>query len=183
MSTGSSPSEFDDDFPQHDLRLPEELREELSGAIGEVIPVPETLRQRLKGASRVICVGDVVTMTLLQMNIEPDVAVFDYRTRRSEDRRAKERIAEMSGTLIKVRNPQGGITRDLWRAVRDAVRGQGKVKIEVAGEEDLASLVALACSPEGAYVIYGLPGRGLMLVPVDGTTRAIATGAIRRMTW
>jgi uncharacterized protein (UPF0218 family) len=182
MSTESSPSEFGEDFPEHDLRLPDELRVDLSREIGEVVSATETLRERLTGCSKVICVGDVVTMTLLQMNIEPDVAVFDYRTQRSEDKHAKERIAGMRGALIKVRNPQGMITRDLWRAVRDAVRGQEQVKIEVAGEEDLASLVAIACSPEGAYVIYGLPGRGLMLVPVDGTTRAIATGAIRRMT-
>lgn len=182
MSTESSPSEFGEDFPEHDLRLPDELREELSKEIGEVVTATETLRERLAGCPKVICVGDVVTMTLLEMDIEPDVAVFDYRTQRSEDRRAKERIAGMTGTLVRVRNPQGMITRDLWRAVRDAVRGQGRVKVEVAGEEDLAALVALACSPEGAYVIYGLPGRGLMLVPVDGTTRAIATGAIRRMT-
>jgi uncharacterized protein (UPF0218 family) len=181
MSTASSPSEFDDDFPKHDLKLPEELRGELAREIGEVITASEELRTRIKDASRLICVGDVVTMTLLQMDIEPDVAVFDYRTERSEDERVKERIAEMRGDLIRVRNPQGTITREMWRAVRDAVRGHGTVKIEVEGEEDLASLVAIACSPEGAYVIYGIPGRGPMVVPVDSTTRAIATSAIRRM--
>jgi uncharacterized protein (UPF0218 family) len=182
MSMENSPSEFGEEFPEHDLRLPDELREELSRQIGEIIP-DEQLVERLKDRPRVVCVGDTVTMTLLQKNIEPDVAVFDYRTQRSEDEGAKERIAGMRGSLIRVRNPQGMITRDLWRAVRDAVRGQARVKIEVAGEEDLAALVAIACSPEGTYVIYGLPGRGLMLVPVDSATRAFATRAVRRMRW
>ncbi|HIH00536.1 TPA: DUF359 domain-containing protein [Thermoplasmata archaeon] len=181
MSTASSPSEFDEDFPERDLRLPDDMREELAREIGDVVTDPEELRERLKDAPKIVSVGDVVTMTLLQMDIQPDVAVFDYKTKRSDEERAKERIAGMSGTLIRVRNPQGMITRDLWRAVRDAVRGDERVKVEVTGEEDLASLVALACSPEGAYVIYGLPGRGPMVVPVDSTTRAIATSAIRRM--
>jgi uncharacterized protein (UPF0218 family) len=182
MSTESSPSEFDEDFPEHDLYLPDELREELSRQIGEIVPDDEIVG-RLKGRQRVVCVGDIVTMTLLQRNIEPDVAVFDYRTQRSEDEGAKERIAGMRGDLIRVRNPQGMITRDLWRAVRDAVRGQTRVKIEVAGEEDLAALVAIACSPEGTCVIYGLPGKGLMLVPVDDASRAFANRAVRRMRW
>lgn len=180
MSMGSSPSEFGDDFPRHDLRLPEELREELSRQIGEMVP-DEALEDRLKGCQKVVCVGDVVTMTLLRKNIEPDVAVFDYRTRRSKDESAKEKIAGMKGVLIKVQNPQGMITRELWHVMRDAVQGESRVKIEVAGEEDLAALVAIACSPGGTCVIYGLPGRGLMLVPVDDATRAFATSAIRRM--
>jgi len=180
MSTGSSPSEFGDDFPKHDLRLPEELREELARQIGEIVP-DDALTDRLRCCPRVVCVGDVVTMTLLQRNIEPDVAVFDYRTRRSEDENSKESIVGMRGELIKVENPPGVITRELWRVMRDAVQSQGRVKIEVAGEEDLAALVAIACSPDGTCVIYGLPGRGLMLVPVDNATRAFATNAIRRM--
>jgi len=180
MSTESSPSEFDDDFPEHDLRLPEELREELSRQIGEMVP-DEALKGRLKRCPRVVSVGDIVTMTLLQRNIEPDVAVFDYRTRRSEDQSAKEMIAEMRGDLIKVQNPQGMITRELWRVMRDAVQGKSRMKVEVAGEEDLAALVAIACSKDGTCVIYGLPGRGLMLVPVNDATRAFATNAIRRM--
>ncbi len=180
MSTGSSPSEFGDDFPKHDLRLPEELREELSKQIGEMVP-DDALKDRLKRCPRVVCVGDVVTATLLERDIEPDVAVFDYRTRRSEDDSAKERIVGMRGDLVKVENPKGMITRGLWRVMRDAVQSKGRTKVEVAGEEDLAALVAIACSPDGTCVIYGLPGHGLMLVPVDNDTRAFATSAIRRM--
>ncbi len=180
MSTGSSPSEFDESFPKKDLELPEELRSELARPIGDLVSA-WALPRRLKGSARVIAVGDVVTITLLQMNLEPDVAVFDYKTQRSEDYKAKERIAKMHGRIVKVENPAGKITRALWHAVKEAVNANDKVKVEVLGEEDLASLVAIATAPEGAKVIYGLPRKGLMVVPVNRDTRALAAAAIKRM--
>jgi uncharacterized protein (UPF0218 family) len=115
------------------------------------------------------------------MKFEPDVAVFDYKTQRAEDYKAKERIARMGGRLVKVENPPGRITRALWKAVRDAVSAKEKIKIEVEGEEDLAALVAIATAPDGAHVIYGLPQRGLMVVEVNAETRGLATAAIRKM--
>lgn len=180
MSTASSPSGFDESFPQKDLELPEDLREELGRPIGKLVSA-WSLRKHIEGSPRVIAVGDVVTITLLQMKLEPDVAVFDYKTQRSEDYKAKERISKMGGKLVKVENPPAKITRALWKAVRDAANANERVKIEVVGEEDLAALVAIATAPEGAHVIYGLPKRGLMVVLVDKDSRALATAAIKRM--
>jgi uncharacterized protein (UPF0218 family) len=180
MSTASSPSGFDESFPETDLELPEELRNELAKPIGAFVSA-WALKKHLAGSPRVATVGDVVTITLLQMKMEPDVAVFDYKTQRSEDCKAKERIAKMSGRLVKVDNPPGKITRALWKAVRDAMNASDRVKIEVNGEEDLASLVAIATGPDGAHVIYGIPQRGLMVVRIDNDARAMAASAIRRM--
>jgi len=139
------------------------------------------LPKYLKGSPRTISVGDVVTITLLQMSMEPDVAVFDYKTQRAEDYKAKERIGKMSGRLVKVENPPGRITKDLWHAVKNAANSKDRVKIEVSGEEDLASLVAIATAPEGAHVIYGIPKKGLMVVKVDQESRSLAIEAIKRM--
>ena len=180
MSTASSPSGFDDSFPEKDLTLPEDLRGELARPIGQLVSA-WALRKHIEKSRRVISVGDVVTITLLQMRFEPDVAVFDYKTQRAEDYKAKERIASMGGRLVKVENPPGKITRALWKAVRDAVGAKEKIKIEVEGEEDLAALVAIATAPDGAHVIYGLPQRGLMVVEVSAETRGLATAAIRKM--
>src|SRR4030042_1709900 len=108
MSTESSPSEFDESFPKKDLVLPEDMREELARPIGKFVSA-WALSKHLNGSSRVISVGDVVTVTLLQMKLEPDVAVFDYKTQRSEDYKSKERIANMSGRLLKVERPAGRV--------------------------------------------------------------------------
>jgi uncharacterized protein (UPF0218 family) len=180
MSTASSPSEFDDSFPKKDLELPEDLREELGKPIGKLVSA-WALRKHLENSPRTISVGDVVTITLLQMKLEPDVAVFDYKTQRSEDYKAKERIAKMGGRLVKVENPPAKITRALWKAVKEAVNAQDRVKIEVVGEEDLAALVAIATAPEGAHVIYGLPKKGMMVVEVNRDSRKLASAAIRKM--
>jgi uncharacterized protein (UPF0218 family) len=180
MSTASSPSEFDDSFPEGDLTLPEHMRAELAEPMGALVSGRE-LTGHLKDSRRVISVGDVVTITLLQMNMEPDVAVFDYRTQRSDDNEMKERIAGMSGRLVRVRNPPGMITRELWHAVRSAANAEDRVKIEVSGEEDLAALVAMATGPIGGHVLYGQPQKGLVLVHLDARTRELASEAIRRM--
>ncbi len=180
MSTASSPSGFDESFPEKDLVLPEDLREELARPIGRFVSA-WALPKHLKGSPRTISVGDVVTITLLQMRLEPDVAVFDYKTQRAEDYKAKERIGKMSGKLVKVENPAGMITKALWHAVRSAVNSSERTKIEVSGEEDLASLVAIATAPEGSHVIYGIPKKGLMVVKVDDESRSLAVAAIKRM--
>jgi uncharacterized protein (UPF0218 family) len=156
------------------------MREELGKPIGKLVSA-WSLRKHIEGSPRVICVGDVVTITLLQMKLEPDVAVFDYKTQRSEDYKAKERISKMSGRLVRVENPPAKITRALWKAVREAVNAKERIKIEVTGEEDLAALVAIATAPDGAHVIYGLPKRGLMVVEVNGETKGLAAAAIKRM--
>lgn len=180
MSTGSSPSGFDDSFPEKDLVLPEDLRDELARPIGKIVSA-WALSKHIKGSPRIISVGDVVTITLLQMKLEPDVAVFDYKTQRAEDYKAKERIGKMSGRLVKVENPPGKITKALWKAVKDAVNAKDRVKVEVSGEEDLASLVAIATAPEDSRVIYGIPKRGMMVVKVDRESRSLAITAIKRM--
>ncbi|MDH3364735.1 MAG: GTP-dependent dephospho-CoA kinase family protein [Thermoplasmata archaeon] len=180
MSTANSPSGFDDSFPENDLVLTEDLRKELAEPVGEIVAA-SSLRQLLKGSPKVVCVGDVVTVTLLELGMEPDVAVFDYKTQRFVEANTREHISKMGGTLVQVDNPPGRITKALWHAVRDAVRGSDRVKIEVTGEEDLASLVAIAYAPERAHVIYGLPQRGLTVVRVDDSTRATVTAAISRM--
>ena len=180
MSTGSSPSESDDIAPEADLILTERLREELAKPIGDVVQ-EDVLEELLKDSPRVVSVGDAVTLTLLRKGMEPDVAVFDFRTRREHDEALRDRIGEMRGRHVRVDNPPGRITRALWRAVDDAVRGTERVKIEVAGEEDLAALVAIARAPEGAHVIYGLPQRGLAVVRVDSSTRAFANAAMNQM--
>jgi len=181
MSTASSPSGFDESFPEEDLVLPDELRDELAKPIGRFVSA-WALPKHLRGSPRTISVGDVVTITLLQMGLEPDVAVFDYKTQRAEDYKAKERIGKMSGKLVRVENPAGRITRALWRAVSGAANSKERTKIEVSGEEDLASLVAIATAPEGSHVIYGIPKRGVMVVRVDKESRSMAVSAIRRMT-
>jgi hypothetical protein len=55
------------------------------------------------------------------------------------------------------------------------------VRIEIDGEEDLASLVCIVTAPMGSLVIYGVPGKGMTVVTVDSRTKAWSQKALDRM--
>jgi len=166
--------------PKGDLHLPERLRERLAQPFGPVCDV-WALPKRLMGCERLVAVGDVVTVSLIQMRHFPDVAVFDYRTRRSEDVKARERIATMPGRLVHVRNPPAMITQELWGALSEAFSTPGPTKIEVEGEEDLAAIAAVALAPERSCVLYGVPGHGVCIIRVERQMKELAFSVLREM--
>lgn len=60
---------------------------------------------------------------------------------------------------------------------------KGKVRIEVEGEEDLASLACVALAPRGSrtLVVFGIPGMGMVMVDVCGRTRNEVRDFLNRM--
>ena len=93
------------------LLLPEELREELRRVHGELVGEDE-LEKKISGRF-VISVGDVVTHTLLEHGILPDVAIVDYRTKRG--RVIFDDISSFGEVVLKVSNPPGSIHRSFGR--------------------------------------------------------------------
>ena len=179
MSTASSPS-GSDDLPEVDLVLPEELRSELRRLYGKLMTgdeVPFAVRE----CKMLISVGDVVTFDLLGNGISPRIAVYDGKTERVERNELLERIAEMDGLVVRVRNPPAMITADTIRAVKEAIGRKENTKILVDGEEDLAALVCIALAPQGSCVVYGYPGKGVVLVKIDQEAITIARSLISRM--
>jgi len=159
------------------LHLPTRLREELKKVHGEVISEP-TLKERVKG-KYVITVGDVVTHTLLKLGIKPDVAIVDYKTKR--DTINFSTVRKFGEKVIKVNNPAGTITPELWRAVKLAIQTPEKTRIDVNGEEDLAVLPAVILAPEGAMVIYGIPNTGLAVIEIRDEDKKSAMRIIKEM--
>ena len=145
--------------------LPNSRRDELKKPLGRV--VRKIHKNEL--SERVVSVGDMVTMTLKEAGIEPDVAVVDYKIERKEYKGEPFHAEE----VIKVRNPPGMITRELWRAIATSYTKNKKVLIEVEGEEDLAALPAIYLAPSNTTVIYGLPSVGMVVVKVGEKERKI----------
>jgi len=143
--------------------LPDDKKEELRKPLGKV--VREIDKSELKG--KVVSVGDVVTMVLKEKGIEPDIAIVDYKIERKEYKGKKFHAQE----IIKVKNPAGMITRELWNAIATAYAMQKKMLIEVEGEEDLAALAAIYLAPKNTTVIYGLPSKGMVVVKVGKEER------------
>uniref|UniRef100_UPI002480868F DUF359 domain-containing protein n=1 Tax=Halorubrum sp. F4 TaxID=2989715 RepID=UPI002480868F len=59
-------------------------------------------------------------------------------------------------------------------ALVDALSDPDPVTIEVDGEEDLAALPAILATSDGASVVYGQPGEGMVRVEVTPESRRTA---------
>jgi uncharacterized protein (UPF0218 family) len=155
-------------------RLPEAERASLKRPFGEVFPGIRALLPRIRGKT-VYAVGDVVTHNLLREGITPRVAIIDGHTMRAPC----TRVPDIPVRRILARNPPGTISDDLVRAIRDALASPPAV-IFVEGEEDLAVLPLVLAAREGAVVLYGQPGEGVVLRVVDGEAKALAAAFVDR---
>ena len=159
-------------FGANDLRLPARLRGEMRDDVGEIVQTNE-LAEALAGAKLVVSVGDVCTESVLSVGITPKLAIVDGQTKRGP----YESPSPKGMREVRVRNPAEMITKELWRAVEDAYARPESTLVIVDGEEDLASLACIFLAPEGTTLIYGVPNRGVTVIPVGAAIRS-RTGAV-----
>ena len=159
------------------LTLPDDLRGDLKEPWGPVYTDAEALLA--EAGEPLVAVGDVVTYHLEAAGREPDVSLVDEMTERSAvDEDVREALGEAD---VAVESPAAALTDDLLEALVEAIDADGPVRIHVDGEEDLATLPAIVAAPDGASVVYGQPGEGMVLVAVTPETREAAAGFLRRM--
>jgi GTP-dependent dephospho-CoA kinase len=154
--------------------LTDELREELKKPQGWLIEGPfETTMERLKELivdekpSAIISVGDIVSYQMLNHGLSLDVLIVDNKTMRKP---IQPITADVDQTLF-AGNPPGAITDEAWAAIKQAVKQKGRTKVIVDGEEDLLTLVTVLSAPEGAFVVYGQPHKGVVVVKVTQENR------------
>lgn len=158
------------------LIMPDSMRDELKESLGPIITdeqLPDHVKDQL-----IAVVGDVASAHILKAGYKPKLIIVDFKTRRGDEGELPPEIRTMGKRSIKVVNPPARITPELWDAIEKAYKAKGPVRIEVEGEEDLASLVCIVTAPEGSLVIYGVPGRGMTVVTVDKRTRARSQRAL-----
>jgi uncharacterized protein (UPF0218 family) len=146
--------------------LPDDLKDTLKGHIGELVDEPGLLRL-LKKEHSIVTVGDKVTYTVLKHGFTPLLCIVDFiLERKAYPEEMKTIIQGYGQTHLKIKNPPGTITDELWNAIQTVYQNlqDQPVCIEVDGEEDLASLAAIYLAPRGVTVIYGLPNRGVVVV-------------------
>ena len=179
MSTGSSPSAFDE-FAVATLRLPDSLRDYLRWPMGPVVH-GENVLPTIGRASPVVTVGDFCTLDLLARGRTPDVCVVDFKTKRQEDPELREALQRIDAKVFRLTNPTATITPDAWRVVSEAFKSKERVRVEVRGEEDLLALVCIALAPPSAAVLYGLPSQGVVVVRADEAAKSRVLDVLRRM--
>ena len=165
-------------------RLPDNLRDLLKTPMGNLV-LEKELIEFLKDKKIVISVGDHVTYTILKYSIEPIFCVVDFKTRRGKfPSEFIELIKAFGDRVVKVKNPKGTITDELWNAIKEAFEDANKnlkTRIEVIGEEDLASLAVISMAPSDAIIIYGLPDKGVLVIQPTLENKEIVKDVLNKM--
>ncbi len=175
--------------PGADLRptsiytLPERLRPALAEPWGPVVDT-QTLALMLKPTDTILAVGDVVSATLQDLGVKPRLFVCDYETQRGgEDLVLRQRLSAWGDRGVIVRNEAATVSRAAWDAVRAALEQPEGIttRIVVAGEEDLVGIPCFLEAPEGAIVLYGMPGRGVVVCTVTPALQAKVAHLVQQM--
>ena len=168
--------------PPTAYRLPDALRAELAEPFGPIVQ-DDGLAAALRGPGPVILVGDVVSLRAKRMGLRPKLFIVDYHTqRKAEQAEWKTELGTWGRMGLSARNPAGTITRAAWDAVRRGLwLTESPVRIAIEGEEDLLGIPCFLEAPDGAKVVYGMPGQGAVVVTVDAAVRAKVTALLERM--
>lgn len=158
-------------------RLPPNLREEFGRPVG----IDVTAEDIKHNAKQTITVGDVVSLTVWESGTVPILSVYDGTTERQGYAGFAELVPGTGAAETVVVNPAGTVTSDLDDAVRNALEGRTPRIIRVDGEEDLALLPCVLYAPDGAWVVYGWPGKGMKAVITDAASRRWASEMLGRM--
>ena len=160
------------------------LRQKLKSPLGLLIrgSFDETIRKFEKLIEeekplRIISVGDVVSDSMIRHCILPQVLVVDNKVMREP---ITPILMEVDQTL-RVKNPPGTLTDEAWSAMEEAMQQAQRTRILVDGEEDLLTLVAVLCAPEGAFVVYGQPHEGVVVVKVTKQKKETVRGIVEAM--
>ncbi len=170
------------------LRLPEDLRKELSRPVGILVEgadhqeVAKKVKDLIRGRMS-WCVGDVVVRSLIDVGYVPDVAFIDRRTVRESyiDMSYVEEIYRGIGTVHRIYNPPGHLNPEIRDLIYSIYNNRTKTLVIVEGEEDLVSLAIIAYGSLGDAVVYGLPGRGVIIIFIDEDIKKKALEVINLM--
>jgi len=131
----------------------------LRGRFSETMKQLNAIVEREKPPT-VVSVGDTVSKNLHEHGMTPQLSITDDKSLR---RRVKPATFP-SKKVFHVKNPQGTITEEAIKTVREALQVTEGAHVIVDGEEDLLTLIAVLYAPEDALVVYGQPHEGIVVV-------------------
>ncbi len=159
-----------------DLKVPLNLRKILQRPLGQLIhsdnpnfiaELTEIANQvRLKN-NKIVTVGDVVSSTLLEAEVVPDIIIVDFKTKR---------IPIPSSKVVKcdyyVENPAGMIKKEVWPLLTSLYQKEKiPIWLYIDGEEDLLAIPATILAPNGSIILYGQPDQGVVVIYVNNETK------------
>lgn len=133
----------------------------------------------------IITVGDICTRSLHNYEIAIDIGIIDGKTLRTSD----EIVDFPSENIFKLTNRKGYIEGHAWHVIEKAIEDKNKpILIEVEGEEDLLTLIAVLEAPMKSIVFYGQPPiesynmeAGLVMITVSEEKKEEFLGYLQKM--
>jgi cytidyltransferase-like protein len=130
-----------------------------------------------------IAVGDIAVISLLQQNINLDLAIVDLRTKRQPLFSSLDKLGLPPQAHHIAVNPPSTITPDLVNSLIQSFNSLNTSQtILVKGEEDLSVLPAILLSPLNTAIFYGQPGQGLVHIRVTEKSKQKALRLLQKFT-
>ncbi|MBS64749.1 MAG: hypothetical protein CMA93_00215 [Euryarchaeota archaeon] len=163
-------------FESNEMALTPEVEAELKDPFGQLIPGPEDdpshamsevliLTQEARGP--LIAVGDVTVRTLQDIGRPADIGIIDGRTKRQVWEGSEGIDSSLYDAVLECSSPAGMLTPSFLSSCKKAIsswrEGHKSSLIIVDGEEDLAPLFLHPLSPIDSVILYGQPGKGVVI--------------------
>lgn len=174
--------------------VPESLRPKFDHPGGSIFTCYDEMFEKLKvdkentkslrmfESSGIVTVGDMATYNALGMGLKPRVIVYDGKDEKKHvDKVIKSAIYAYKGRYNRVVNPYGRITKELWRVVKNSFRSRRKVKIKVDGNNNFALVPIILEAPKHTKIIYGMPGKGIVLVEVNDKIKNVCRELLKQV--
>jgi pantetheine-phosphate adenylyltransferase len=150
------------------LLLPNDLRKELIKPFGKLFKKNFTFITKFGFAT----VGDITTVKANKKKKKPQIAVFDFLVKRKKTYNFAEELGfKKNEQVVKIINPPGTVTSDLFKTIINVFNENKNRLILVEGEDDLAVLPLVLCAPLNFHVYYGQPDKGVVKILVTEKTK------------
>jgi len=144
------------------MKVTPRLREHLKQPLGEVAQDASGIPP----GALIVAVGDTASDSIIKAGLKPALVVYDGMTHR-QPVGVSETIASYEAKEHKIKNPAGFLADEVLALFGRLLKSGEPSRVYVDGEEDLTALAAIDQAPNGAYVVYGQPDEGLVVVKVD----------------
>jgi len=169
-----------------DLKVPLNVLKNLQRPLGQLIraensrfieKITEIANQVRLLKNKIVTVGDVVSSTLLEIGVVPDIMIVDFKTKRRP--LPPSQVVKCDYSVV---SPAGIIKKEVWPLLTDLYqKGKIPIRVFVDGEEDLLAIPATLLAPNGSIILYGQPDQGVVVIYVNKNTKQRFQDIIKAM--
>ncbi len=116
--------------------------------------------------SKIIAVGDAVSLGMIKYGLEASIYIIDQKTLRTD---ISNKISGLKELVVS--NPAGEVTEEAYETLKLVLKEEKSTVIRVEGEEDLLTLPIILLAPIGSIIVYGQPYVGLVIIRVTPASR------------